>query len=150
MSFKYTGCGAHIHEGTSCTDPNTQLGHYYNTATLSSDPWALAGYRSTDGLGNGYFADCLETGVSDFDGRAFIVHSKTGSRVSCGLLGPTPESSDDDGDDSSDNSGEDAPTDGGIFGFVGAGFEFVGSSFAAVFQFLFGWLAFFFPPASDP
>ncbi|KAG7368154.1 hypothetical protein IV203_030897 [Nitzschia inconspicua] len=86
------GCGVHVHAGTDCTSTETQLGHWYNNATLSSDPWAIIGYTKTDSNGHGEFANCIRTGYdltadpSLLDGRAFIVHSEDGSRTSCGLI----------------------------------------------------------------
>lgn len=82
------GCGAHVHAGTSCLNSTTQQGHFYNKETLTADPWALTGYLKTDAEGNGFFADCVLTGETDFDGRAFVVHADDGSRVSCGVLLP--------------------------------------------------------------
>jgi hypothetical protein len=70
----------------------TKVGHWYNNATLSSDPWAIIGYASTDATGYGAFANCVRTGFdlssdpSLLDGRAFIIHAEDGSRVSCGLI----------------------------------------------------------------
>jgi hypothetical protein len=69
------------------------VGHWYNNSTISSDPWARIGYASTDSTGYGEFANCVRTGYdvssdpSLLAGRAFIIHSKDGSRVSCGLIG---------------------------------------------------------------
>jgi len=85
------GCGAHIHEGTSCANATEQLGHFYNKDTLTADPWIVSGYISTDSAGLAYFSDCVDTDESDYDGRAFIIHANDGSRVSCGLLAPVDD-----------------------------------------------------------
>lgn len=53
---------------------------------LEVDPWLTVGYLTTDNQGSATFADCLETGVESFEGRAFIVHNSAGGTVSCGLL----------------------------------------------------------------
>lgn len=82
------GCGAHIHAGFSCLNSETQLGHLYDSETLSADPWAFVHYESTDEFGNGAFIGCLELGEFELTGRAFIIHAEDGSRVSCGLLEP--------------------------------------------------------------
>lgn len=58
----------------------------YDTEVFSEDPWARVGYLTTDDDGFAYYVDCLQTGETEFDGRAFILHSNNGSRVSCGLL----------------------------------------------------------------
>jgi hypothetical protein len=68
------------------------VGHWYNNATLSSDPWAIIGYASTDSTGHSEFANCVRTGfnlTSDpslLTGRTFIIHAEDGSRVSCGSI----------------------------------------------------------------
>jgi hypothetical protein len=80
------GCGVHIHSGFSCMNSTTQEGHFYNKETLDSDPWALSGYTSTDAKGSAYFIDCLTADVDHCEGRAFIVHTDAGKRISCGLL----------------------------------------------------------------
>jgi len=86
------GCGVHVHTGTSCEDTETQGGHWYNTETLSEDPWAIIGYLSTNSDGYGQYASCVRTGydvMSDpslLEGHVFIVHGEDGSRVSCGPI----------------------------------------------------------------
>jgi hypothetical protein len=79
-------CGVHVHSGMSCTNSTTQGGHYYDNATLAADPWKLAGYRATSADGAAYSMSCVETGETSYDGHPLIVHSKNGSRVSCGLV----------------------------------------------------------------
>jgi hypothetical protein len=81
------GCGVHIHNGTACTSSATQGGHYYG-GNVAIDPWINIRYHSTDDNGEAYFTGCVDTGVSSFDGRPFVVHANNGSRVSCGLLQP--------------------------------------------------------------
>jgi hypothetical protein len=118
------GCGVHVHAGTDCANNETQstwrrrcvrfgngakhlvfsrvgffnfvvVGHWYNNATLSSDPWAIIGYASTNTSGYGEFANCVRTGfdlTSDpslLTGRTFIIHAEDGSRVSCGSIEET-------------------------------------------------------------
>jgi len=77
------GCGTHVHAGTSCESSDTQMGHYY---TGDSDPWAIIGYESTSSQGFATYMDCISTGETDYEGKAFIVHSNSGGRVACGLL----------------------------------------------------------------
>jgi hypothetical protein len=81
------GCGVHIHNGTSCFNRTTQGGHYYNTPV---DPWLYTMYLSTNAQGDAYYTGCVQTGVTGgapaFTGRAFVVHSDNGTRVSCGIL----------------------------------------------------------------
>jgi hypothetical protein len=81
------GCGVHVHNGTSCFNRTTQGGHYFQTPV---DPWLYTMYLSTNAQGDAYYTGCVETGVtggaSAFTGRAFVVHSDNGTRVSCGLL----------------------------------------------------------------
>mmetsp|Transcript_6389 Transcript_6389/g.12464 ORF Transcript_6389/g.12464 Transcript_6389/m.12464 type:complete len:441 (+) Transcript_6389:119-1441(+) len=91
------GCGVHVHSGTDCSSSTTQGGHWYNSAAMDVDPWALIGYEQTSAAGLGQFASCVHTGfnvASDpglLDGRAFIVHRKDGSRASCGLISKAPK-----------------------------------------------------------
>ena len=82
------GCGAHVHAGTDCTNTTTQMGHFYDSAALDTDPWSTIGYLTTNDEGLAYFVGCLEPKAVDvdYDGRAFILHSNNGTRVSCGLL----------------------------------------------------------------
>jgi len=75
-------CGIHIHAGDSCIDGSLVGGHYYAT---TSDPWANAAYSTTSG------SLTVEYG-SDWDateGRAFVLHDRTGARVTCVLIGKT-------------------------------------------------------------
>lgn len=85
------GCGTHIHSGTSCATAELQGGHFYDTNTLSSDPWAKIGYLSTDSNGNAQYTSCLSTGATAniFLGKAFVVHAVDGSRVACGTFDDT-------------------------------------------------------------
>jgi len=78
------GCGVHVHAGTSCESKETQMGHYYSGDV---DPWAIIGYDSTSADGFTTYFDCVSTGETEYDGKAFIVHASDGSRVACGLLG---------------------------------------------------------------
>jgi hypothetical protein len=87
MNCNFTnGCGVHIHNGTSCFNSTTQGGHYYNQSTYPIDPWLYTMYHSTNQYGDAYFTGCVRTGVDDFTNRPFVVHSNSGSRISCGLL----------------------------------------------------------------
>ncbi len=80
------GCGVHVHNGTSCFNRTTQGGHYYNEVTHPIDPWLYTMYHSTDRNGGAYFTGCVESGVTDFANRPFVLHSDNGTRVSCGRL----------------------------------------------------------------
>jgi hypothetical protein len=95
------GCGIHVHSGTSCGDQNSVGGHYYDTTSLSADPWADVVYtvtkavyadddvNKTDGT---YYSDgstTVMTGLTlaEMEGRAFVVHELTsGARIACGIL----------------------------------------------------------------
>lgn len=94
------GCGVHIHSGMGCEDSTAQGGHWYDSATVSEDPWKQVGYKLTSASGTADFADCVQVGFdvktdpSLLEGRAFVVHNNDGSRASCGLMTaavePTP------------------------------------------------------------
>ena len=95
------GCGTHIHTGTSCATVDEQGGHYYDTDTLTVDPWLLESYYTTSPEGAAALIGCTITGTEgsydspsssgiDYEGRVeglpFIVHDTDGSRVLCGLI----------------------------------------------------------------
>mmetsp|Transcript_11789 Transcript_11789/g.33858 ORF Transcript_11789/g.33858 Transcript_11789/m.33858 type:complete len:337 (+) Transcript_11789:153-1163(+) len=91
------GCGVHVHSGTDCATSATQGGHWYNAGVLTTDPWALIGYKNTSSDGFGQFASCVHTGFDVasspdlLDGRAFVVHNEDGSRASCGIISAAPD-----------------------------------------------------------
>ena len=66
--------------------------HWYNTETLSEDPWAIIGYKVTTDVGYGQYAACVRTGYNVMDdptlleGRVFIIHGEDGARESCGVI----------------------------------------------------------------
>ena len=62
------GCGAHIHEGTSCGNTSLPGGHYY---TGDVDPWVNERY-SSDKSGATSFSSLIEIGTNDLEGRAFV------------------------------------------------------------------------------
>lgn len=78
------GCGIHIHEGMTCTDADSIGGHYYNTDSISSDPWSLIVY-SSDKQGNAWGkTERVVIGAGeDIAGRALVVHDSTGARIAC-------------------------------------------------------------------
>ena len=65
------GCGVHIHSGRSCYNTTTQLGHYFNNASLPIDPWINERY-SSDAAGKANFQSIIQIGTVDIEGRAFI------------------------------------------------------------------------------
>lgn len=90
------GCGAHIHSGYGCGNKTEQGGHYFDSLTISEDPWKLESYYSTDSEGTGFFYGCAITGegASEYEAKPFVVHNTAGGRVLCGVLeAPDEESS---------------------------------------------------------
>jgi len=81
------GCGAHIHSGSSCKTTTTEGGHFYDTDTILSDPWAQLIYTSTNNDGGTQYMNCLATGKVDYRNKLFILHANDGSRVACGKIG---------------------------------------------------------------
>lgn len=78
-------CGIHIHEGKTCHDAAAVGGHYYDHA-ITSDPWSPVTYTaSADGTSKGKTSANVGAG-QDINGRAIVVHDKTGARVACGLI----------------------------------------------------------------
>jgi len=83
-------CGVHVHAGTSCSDESRVLGHYFK---VSSDPWLSVAYVATaDGAASGSVEVTTGGSLSDFAGRAFVVHDAQGRRIACGLLHETAAS----------------------------------------------------------
>mmetsp|Transcript_116101 Transcript_116101/g.182673 ORF Transcript_116101/g.182673 Transcript_116101/m.182673 type:complete len:270 (-) Transcript_116101:52-861(-) len=86
------GCGIHVHKGTSCTESAGP--HYFNESGLEQptglfaqpapDPWIDVIYY-LPGSGE----EEVHTGfdeLTDFVGRAMIIHDYKGNRIACGLL----------------------------------------------------------------
>merc|ERR1712199_111840 len=47
-------CGIHIHEGKTCDDADSVGGHYYDSDSISEDPWSPVTYQaSADGTSKG-------------------------------------------------------------------------------------------------
>jgi Cu/Zn superoxide dismutase len=79
-------CGIHIHEGMTCDDADSVGGHYYDGDSISEDPWAPVTYQaSADGTSKGKTQASIGAG-QDINGRAIVVHDKTGARVACALI----------------------------------------------------------------
>ena len=64
------GCGVHIHNGTSCGNTTTQGGHYF-VSPVTIDPWIEARYKTNE-FGLTLFADTINMGTDQINGRAFI------------------------------------------------------------------------------
>jgi len=82
------GCGTHVQAGNDCAIPVKPPGHWYNRTSGMSDPWELLGYTSTDSAGVAWYGSCARMGMDtkEFANKPFVLHSNSGSRVSCGLL----------------------------------------------------------------
>lgn len=88
------GCGVHVHSGSGCEDSTTQGEHYFS----GTDPWATIRYSSTNATGTANFVFAVTSpSATAVQGKPFIVHNSTGSRVACGLLtaagAPSPSQS---------------------------------------------------------
>jgi len=82
------GCGIHVHAGTTCDVAADVGGHYYDTTTISSDPWLPIVYEVSNGSAAAGMVE-VTTGVSvaDMVGKAFVVHQlDTGGRIACAIL----------------------------------------------------------------
>merc|ERR1712232_200222 len=82
------GCGVHVHTGTSCAVASEVGGHYFNSSSLTSDPWLSIVYVADDS-GNSKGSATVSTGLtlSQLVGRAFVVHElDSGARVGCAVL----------------------------------------------------------------
>jgi len=84
-----TGCGIHIHEGTSCDTPELVMGHGWNSIAVQ-DLWTPVGggiYNSNeDGDAKSEFY--LYNGFNYYEnhGHAAVLHGQDGTRIACGLL----------------------------------------------------------------
>jgi len=77
-------CGLHFHAGTSCATGDEVMGHYYDAATISTDPWSAASYVGDSGriyVQYGYDYSATE-------GHTFVIHDVNGARIACELLLP--------------------------------------------------------------
>jgi hypothetical protein len=71
-----SGCGVHIHTGTSCADTTTIGGLYYEDPVLSN-PWTNERYTTSEsttsaGFYDGDFQGVLEIGATAIEGRVFV------------------------------------------------------------------------------
>ena len=73
-------CGIHIHSGTSCGEGTGA--HFYNPAIYSESPWLSSQYTSQTGVATTDFG----YDFSVTEGRAFVLHDRTGARVTCTLI----------------------------------------------------------------
>jgi len=89
QSATQNGCGIHVHEGMSC---DAAGGHYYNSDTLTTDPWLAIVYKTVGGAAVGQNVH-VTTGVTlaDTNGRTFVVHDVDGGRVACASLAEVSE-----------------------------------------------------------
>jgi len=82
-------CGIHIHAGTTCDNATAVGGHYYNTTSITPDPWLPIVYTPLDtskqSKAHGRF-DVKIGKEQDIRGRAVVVHDGTGKRIACALL----------------------------------------------------------------
>jgi hypothetical protein len=69
-----SGCGVHIHTGTSCFNATTLGGLYFEDPVLSN-PWTNERYTtsaSTDGFYDGEFQGLIEVGATAIEGLVFV------------------------------------------------------------------------------
>lgn len=79
-------CGIHIHAGTSCATPAEVQGHYYG-APVDSDPWVDVVYTAdAQGAAKGSVDVTYGYGKAGTVGHAFVLHDKTGARISCTVI----------------------------------------------------------------
>jgi Cu/Zn superoxide dismutase len=87
-------CGIHVHELGTCEE--AAGGHYYNTESGISDPWATVGYTAmVDSYDNKVSASGdhhVDTQIA-FEmmlGKSIIVHGHDGGRIACAIILPKP------------------------------------------------------------
>merc|ERR1719263_1402070 len=70
----------------TCDDADSVGGHYYDGDSISDDLWSPVTYQaSADGTSKGKTSAGIGAG-QDINGRAIVVHDKTGARVACALI----------------------------------------------------------------
>merc|ERR1711967_121302 len=70
----------------TCDDADSVGGHYYDGDSISADPWSPVTYQaSADGTSKGKTSASIGDG-QNINGRAIVVHDKTGARVACALI----------------------------------------------------------------
>ena len=93
LSGADTSGGIHIHDGTSCESCSaTTCGHYFDSATVSVDPWGASTYTSDADGHAAADGPTILTGLdaAAIDGKIVVVHDSTGNRIACGLISSTP------------------------------------------------------------
>jgi hypothetical protein len=76
-------CGIHFHAGTSCDEEDEVGGHYWNSLRLEEDPWTFgATYTKGKGKEMVYYGYGSQSTI----GRAFVLHDRSGTRISCDLV----------------------------------------------------------------
>ena len=83
-----SGCGTHIHAGTTCDDADKVLGHHWDRAITADDPWGDFYDSDSNGYSKGSFLLYTGIGYEGNNGRAVVVHAQNGTRIGCGLLSP--------------------------------------------------------------
>jgi len=87
-----TSGGMHIHAGTTCSSAKLVGGHYYDTESLSIDPWNTEWTSDANGDALGDFTIDSNYALEDNYGHAFVIHlsnAKESIRAACGLIGTT-------------------------------------------------------------
>lgn len=87
-SSEANSCGIHIHAGVSCDTHEEVEGHYYDSATISSDPWADVAFVTSSGTDALGVVPAVTFGhtYSESAHRAFVIHDQSGARVSCAII----------------------------------------------------------------
>lgn len=75
-------CGIHIHAGTTCDVAGEVGGHWYNEAIMS-DPWTYGAYYTGD---SGSLVVDYGYEYPSADGRAFVIHDRDGTRLTCDII----------------------------------------------------------------
>ena len=79
--------GIHIHSGDTCEDASSVGGHDYDATVLSTDPWTTMWTSEGDSVESiGNFEVQAAKDLDDVKDRNVVVHSPTGTKVSCGVL----------------------------------------------------------------
>jgi Cu/Zn superoxide dismutase len=79
-------CGLHIHEGTTCENASLVGGHYWNDMNGTvADPWVFDAYYTNM---SGSLTVEYGYGFDTTEGRAFVLHDRTGARITCELVYP--------------------------------------------------------------
>eukprot|EP01052_Picozoa_sp_SAG31_P030559 SAG31_NODE_3144_length_4625_cov_3.108926_5_plen_435_part_00 len=74
--------GLHIHSGASCASDAEVGGHFWDSMSISTDPWVSVLYKGNSGRAKyscGY-------SLAEVVGHTLVVHDSDGTKIGCGII----------------------------------------------------------------